>query len=138
MEFRFVTSRFKRIIGIFMIILGIILRLVTPFYIETYLFIPFLILAILLILNDTTQNSRIFAAIGMLAGLVIIYFSAGGIIDPYSHVAGLYFDGLLGSVPQISDVSTCVIGNVIMVVYAVVNMICCGLFLIPTSMDVDY
>ena len=137
-EFQFITSRFKRIIGIFMILFGIIVRLVTPFYIETYFFIPFLILAILLILNDTTQNNKYLTVVGIVMGLIIIYFSMGGIMDPYTHVAGLYFDGLLWSVPEISDVSTCVIGNAIMVVYAILNMVCCGLFSIRTSADVEY
>lgn len=136
MDLQFVTSKFKGIIGGVLILLCVIARLITPFYIETYWFIPFLIPAIGLILNDKTQNSKIFAGIGILFGLILIYVSIGGILDPYAHVANLYFNGMLGSVPGISDISTCVIGNLIMVVYAILNMVCCGLFFIPTSRDV--
>lgn len=135
---RFVSSRFKRIIGVFLIILCVIVRLITPFYIEIYWFIPFLIPAIGLIINDTTQNSRILAVIGIFFGLCLIYVSIGGILDPYSHIASLYMKGILSVIPSMSDISTCVIGNIIMVVYAIVNMICCGLLFIPTSMDIGY
>lgn len=138
MNFKFVNCKFKRIIGILLILLCIIVRLITPFYIEIYWFIPFLIIAIGLIINDTTQNSVILAAIGIFFGLCLIYVSMGGIFDPYNVVANLYFNGVLSSIPEISDVSTCVMGNTIMVVYAILNIICCSLFFMSTSCDRGY
>lgn len=134
--FDFITCKFKRRIGILLILLCIIARLITPFYIEIYWFIPFLIPAIgLILLNDTTQNSIIFPLIGIGFGLFVIYTFIGCIFDPYAHVADLYFNGILSSIPEISDISTYVMGNTIMVVYAILNMICCGLFFKSTSCD---
>lgn len=138
MDFKFVTSKNKRIIGVFLILLCVIVRLISPFYIEIYWFIPFLIPAIGLILNDMTQNSKIFAVIGILFGICLIYVSMVNIFNPYAIVANLYFNGMLGSVPEMSDISTCVIGNIIMIVYAILNMVCCALFFIPTSRDAEY
>lgn len=135
---KFVTCKFKRIIGVLLILLCIIVRLITPFYIEIYWFIPFLIPAIGLIISDTTQNSIIFAGIGIFFGLCLIYISMGGIFDPYNVVANLYFNGVLSSIPEVSDVSTCVMGNTIMVIYAILNIICCGLFFVSTSCDRGY
>ena len=62
----------------------------------------------------------------------------GGIFDPYNVVANLYFNGVLSSIPEVSDVSTCVMGNTIMVIYAILNIICCGLFFVSTSCDRGY
>lgn len=137
-KFSFVTSKFKRIMGLFLILLCVIVRLITPFYIEIYWFIPFFIPAIGLIFNDNTQNSRIFAAIGIFFSLCLIYVSIWGILDPYTNITNLYLNGILNIIPTMGDISTCVIGNIIMVVYAIVNIICCGLFFIPTSGDIGF
>jgi multisubunit Na+/H+ antiporter MnhG subunit len=135
-NFGFVTSKIKTIVGVISLILGLLVFFITPSYIEFYLIIPFIIFAIFLIIpKDSIQNSKPLGAILIIFAAIVIYFTINGILNTYDVLTNLYLAGKFTTLPTASDISACSTGYGIVLAYAILNIIFGGLFFIPTSED---
>ena len=131
-----IDNDIKRGAGIISLIFGIIVLCIIPFYIEYYLIILFLIIALCLIFgNDEVKNFKPLGIITFLLVIFVIYTSVMGISNSSSIVTDLYFSGRLPVIPSVNDIATCTIGYIIMLIYAVYNIVCGGMFFIPTVDD---
>ena len=136
LNFGFVTSKIKSIVGAISLILCIAVYLITPPYIEFYLILPFLIFAIFLIIpNDSIQNFKPLGIILIVFAAFVIYFAVNGILNTYDVLTNLYLAGQFTTLPTASDISACSTGYGIVLAYAIINIILGGLFFIPTSWD---
>lgn len=135
-NFGFVTSKIKTIVGVISLILGILVFFITPSYIEFYLIIPFIIFAIFLIIpKDSIQNEKIIGALLIIFAAFVIYSAINGILNTYDVLTNLYLAGKFTTLPTASDISACSTGYSIVLAYAILNIIFGGLFFIPTSGD---
>ena len=135
-NFGFVTSKIKTIVGVISLILGVLVFFITPSYIEFYLIIPFLIFAIFLIIpKDSIQNAKIIGVLLIIFAAFVIYSAVNGILNTYDVLTNLYLAGQFTTLPTASDISACSTGYGIVLAYAILNIIFGGLFFIPTSGD---
>ena len=131
----FITNKTKTILGILSLILCIIVRLITPYYVG-FAMLLFAIPAICLIIPiDSIKNARIIAIITFVFVAVAILLSLEGILNPYSVLSNLFVNGQMSTVPTMGDITTCVIGNLIVVIYALFNILCGISFFAPTTSD---
>ncbi|WP_162685697.1 hypothetical protein [Methanosphaera sp. BMS] len=87
----------------------------------------------LIIPKDSIKNSRIMPIISLLIIAFVVYTSLHGFLYPADTLSNIYFNGVLYTVPGISDINTCSMGNLLVIVFALINIICAVLYYIPTT-----
>ena len=133
LDLTFIDDRMKAIIGWIFIALCIFVRCVAPYYIEQYM----LLLAIpafgLISKRDYIKNSHIMSIITLILIVLVVVTSLSGLLNPTGTLAYLYYNGVLTVVPDANDVFTCSIGNLIVIIFALLNLICAAVYCIPTT-----
>lgn len=119
--------------GLLFIVLCFIIRLITPYYIGHYLLLLLIPAIGLIIPKDSIKNSHIMPIISLLIIAFVIYTSIHGFLYPADTLSNLYFNGVLYTVPGINDINTCSMGNLLVIVFALLNIICAALYYIPTT-----
>lgn len=131
---KYINNNTKIAVGALSIVLGIIVYMMTPPYIEFYLIFLFLIPAILLIVpNDAIKSSTPIGVLTIVLVAVVAYLAINGIMNVYDITTNLYVSGQLPTVPTANDISTCTMGYTMVLAYALFNLICAALFFIDTT-----
>ena len=132
-KFDLLTNKTKLILGIISLITGIIIFVFKPFYVEWFMLL-FLIPAIgLIIPNDEIKNSRALGIFTFFIVIIILYTSVNGYLNAYHTLTNLFLTNQISHVPTASEISYCTNTYLIIIIYAVYNIICGIIFFIPTG-----
>lgn len=135
----FVNNKTKTLLGIISIIICAILLFIKPSYVEWY-FILFLIPAIGLIVpidSIDLKNSRILGILTFLLVIIILYLSFNGYSNAYHTMTDLYLTNQISHLPTTAEISAYTNSYLMIIIYAIYNIICGAIFFIPTSDEED-
>lgn len=129
----FINDKNKTILGIIFILLCIFIRLMTPYYIESYMLLLLIPAIGLIIPRDYIKNSHLIPIITIFIIILVICTSINGLLNPIDTLSYLYSKGILNAIPESNDLFTFFIGNMIVVIFALLNIICAAVYFIPTT-----
>lgn len=135
----FVNNKTKTLLGIISIIICLILWFIKPFYVEWY-FVLFLIPAIGFILpidSIDLKNSRMLGILTFLLVIIILYLSFKGYSNAYHTMTDLYLTNQISHLPTTAEISNCTNTYLMIMIYAIYNILCGIVYFIPTSDEED-
>lgn len=132
-DLTFINNKMKEKLGIIFIVLCIFVRCITPYYIESYMFLLLIPSIGLIIKRDYIKNSHLMPIITLFIIFFVICTSLNGLLNPTGTLSNLYFNGVLKVVPGVDDVFTCCISNLVVIILALLHLCCGVLYYIPTT-----
>ena len=130
-----VDNLIKFLIGIVSVIFCIVIIIYKPVYVELFMLL-FLIPAIGLIFPfSSIKNSHIMGIITFILVIFILCISIMGYLNAYHTLTNLYLSNQINHVPTLNEINNCKSTYLLIILYAIYNIVCGVVYFIPTYDD---